>query len=513
MKKIILPICLIFSPVLSFSHNIESTQSSNKITVEVDVNFGQDLGQNFGTFFEARDVKTGKLLFGAGFPATYNTRFQNDRYQMQFFIRTQKFKKQHKLSTFPRPSNMYAQSYLYSINNNLRMAYFQHDDLVFDKKSKSWVDEQTHLRQGSNNIYTLRGKTLTFQDDKLLYDEKIILDLSESKKNDEEYKFSYYAQGHIFLSRHSKKNASLIAIPWTPYSESLPSIERAITLNTKRFSLIYSNGQLNSEVVACTNTGGIYSFKNKKWKILRNPDGNSYQVYSMITYNNRLLMGQYPSGFLLEYDGKNIITHQNWPPVPENASPSARELQTTAIYRGELFAGVWPWAELWRLDPDTNKWIAMGRLFKSPSVTMNPIHPYEQEASASGATRNQLGQRITSMIPFGDSLLMGTSWKTGENTIDKYKFSLISKSKRDEYGALHRLKMPGSIVGGFVWKDEPVKLKFVAQGNEMAIWQDGKKIASTSIDPKILKDIPEYEIYLGKGVFGKFTGQIKISNA
>ena len=47
----------------------------------------------------------------------------------------------------------------------------------------------------------------------------------------------------------------------------------------------------------------------------------------------------------------------------------------------------------------------------------------------------------------------------------------------------------------------------------MAIWQDGKKIASTSIDPKILKDIPEYEIYLGKGVFGKFTGQIKISNA
>lgn len=504
---------LLCSPVLSFGHTIDSTQSSNKIIVEVDVNFAQDLGQNFGTIFEARDPQTGKLLFGAGFPATYNTRLQSDRYQMQFFVRPLKLKKQYELSTYPRPTNMFAQSYLYSIGNNIHMAYLHHNDMSI--KNNLWLDDQANPRQGSNNIIFLRGKPLTLRDDKLLYDNKVILNLSDSKKTDNKYNFLYYANGHIFLSLHTKTNSSIIAIPWSPYPDSSPvNLDNAISLNTiKRFSVVYSFGQFNNEVLACTNTGGIYSFKNKKWKVIRNPNGKSYQVYSIINYNNHLLMGQYPSGNLLEYDGDKIITHDNWPPVPKDASPTARELQTTSIYRGELFVGVWPWAELWRLDPDTSKWIAMGRLFKSPSVTINPVHPYEEEAIASGSGRNVLGQRITSMIPLENSLLIGTSWKGGENTLDEYKFTLLNKEQREEYGSIHRLKMPGNLSGTLRWKDKPIKLKFVAQGNEMAIWQDGIKIAAAQINPKLLKDIQEYELQLGKGLFGKFSGTIKINEA
>ena len=232
----------------------------------------------------------------------------------------------------------------------------------------------------------------------------------------------------------------------------------------------------------------------------------------MITYNDQLLMGEYPHGFLLEYDGKNIITHPNWPPVPSNASPFARELQTTVIYRGELFAGVWPWAELWRLSPDSTKWLTMGRLFSSPNVSENPIHPYETEASASGSVFNQLGQRLTSMVAHKDSLLMGTSWKIGETIIDEYKFSLLNREQRMEYGAIHRLKMSGNLTGLLTWKDHPTKLLFMAKNGEMAIFQDGEKIASTEFDTTTIKDMQEYNIKFGHGVFGKFNGPIKQVN-
>ncbi|MCA9442886.1 MAG: hypothetical protein KC964_18935, partial [Candidatus Omnitrophica bacterium] len=67
----------------------------------------------------------------------------------------------------------------------------------------------------------------------------------------------------------------------------------------------YSYGQLGDEVITCSNWGGLYAFDGESWKVLRKPEeGVSYQVYTMITYGDRLLMGQYPTGYFIEYDGE-----------------------------------------------------------------------------------------------------------------------------------------------------------------------------------------------------------------
>ena len=54
--------------------------------IRAKVNFGEDLGHNIGTVFEARD-SDGQVLFGAGFMGLFNTHFRMDRWTLQFFVR------------------------------------------------------------------------------------------------------------------------------------------------------------------------------------------------------------------------------------------------------------------------------------------------------------------------------------------------------------------------------------------------------------------------------------------
>ena len=102
---------------------------------------------------------------------------------------------------------------------------------------------------------------------------------------------------------------------------------------------VYAYGQLKKHVFAATNTGGVYSFDGDSWKVWREPDGVSYQIYSMINFDDRLLMGQYPTGNLFEFDGSRFQLLPNQPPVMSGVSPNAREAQTLTIYGGDLYAG------------------------------------------------------------------------------------------------------------------------------------------------------------------------------
>ena len=139
---------------------------------------------------------------------------------------------------------------------------------------------------------------------------------------------------------------------------------------------IYSYGQLGDDVLAATNTGGVYRFDGREWKCLVEPiEDVSYQVYTMINYYDRLLLGQYPTGNLFEYDGREVRHLQDQPPVMPGVSDRAREAQTTAIYGGDLYVGVWPWAELWRLDGNSHMAIqpaACSRIRRSPTPRYIP---------------------------------------------------------------------------------------------------------------------------------------------
>jgi len=69
----------------------------------------------------------------------------------------------------------------------------------------------------------------------------------------------------------------------------------------------------------------------------------SYQLYSTMAFHDQLIMGQYPTGRIFAYDGKKITDLAGWPPKLKGVSGNAREAQTTVVYGGDVFVGVWPW--------------------------------------------------------------------------------------------------------------------------------------------------------------------------
>src|SRR5262245_29209255 len=154
-------------------------------------------------------------------------------------------------------------------------------------------------------------------------------------------------------------------------------------------------------------------------------------------------------------------------------SPSARELQTLTIYRGDIYAGVWPWGEVWRYRTGTKRWEFVKRLFTHPEPTDRTVHPYEKETAALDPVGNLWGQRIASIVTVGDSLYVSTSSK-GTPAYDP-KFTFLSDGKWKEYGMVYRYRLPGHLSAPLKWKEGPTRLEFIVEKNRLRILQDGKE--------------------------------------
>lgn len=481
------------------------------IDVSITVDLGRDLGQNFGTLFEARD-KSGRLVAGAGFVGVYNTRYRSDRYQLQFFVRPRKNAARFTRQQVPR-STTDSGVYLYGLDGHVFADGNGKDAATrrWDASHRTWV-EVPATQRADLAATRVRGKLLALKAGRVLYDGRVILDRPSIGR----YLRLYYAKGFLFFYHQYSSTTQpgfnrVVAVPWTPYGDVLKADPaKAISLTTKYpREFPYAYGQFGNQVVNCSNIGGLYVFDGKTWRTVLKPDDKvSYQIYSMINYRDRLLMGQYPTGRLLEYDGAKVIDRKNTPPVLTGVSSAAREAQTTTIYRGELFAGVWPWSELWRLDPDNNRWTSMGRMFTHPAITAKTVHPYEARARKQGLVVNELGQRLTALVPHADALWIGTSSKSG-SAWKPSTAELFSSRDRNEYGAIHRLTMPGNLAANIRWTGKPITLRFVAKAGRISVQQDGRELGSATIPRAVLNDMPKVEFVRGKGVFGPLSGSIK----
>ena len=85
----------------------------------------------------------------------------------------------------------------------------------------------------------------------------------------------------------------------------------------------------------------------------------------------------------------------------------------------------------------------MGRMFTHPEISDATVHPYEAEANKHGLVTNHWGQRVTGLVPLDDSVFISTSAKGTARWEDRYKF--LTDAQRREYGAVHRLRMPGNL--------------------------------------------------------------------
>ena len=485
-----------------------SAADATRISITIDR--GRDLGQSFGSLFEATS-DSGDLVLGAGFQNAYNTRYRADRHDLQFFIRPTQGKREITTKELPRPNNTMTGAYLFGRDG---LVYSTYDGL------KTWDAPQGAWKGAGTSHETMRvghGR-LMFVDSKVIYQERTILD----PPTEGSYRLFFYAHGHLCFYHVNRRGkpyhlyvndedgfSRLYACPWTP-DQPRVDLSQAVTLRLPVVGeTTFAWGQLGDQIVTGSNIGGFYVFENGAWRMLLEPTlGRSYQLYSSLAFHDRLLMGQYPTGRVFEYDGKQIRDQSGWPPVLPGVSGSSREAQTTAIYGGDLFVGVWPWAELWRYNPDSRRWTFMQRMFQEPALSDKITHPYEVE-NQNHPVLNLWGQRITSLIPNGSDLFISTSSK-GVDRWDPKRFPFLAPEKWKAYGKIYRATMPGHLATPTRWTDGPTTIEILINGPDIVIQQDGQRLGSTRLTGSLAKQLGQVKmlknVKWGTGLYGRFSG-------
>ncbi|MFH1743810.1 MAG: hypothetical protein ABIH23_32800 [bacterium] len=485
---------------------------SADVEICVQVDRGEDIGQNFGSLFEAR-TKDGAFVIGAGFLGVYNTYYRSDRHTVHFFIRPTSGAREHTLKRLPRPSDL-AGTYLFSQEGKLYAA--DPEVRVWNETEQRW-DMDTLKQRGRMRI---GNDLLLFDGSQVEFNGQLILTEPEEGK----YSRFYYARGHLFFYHtfwagqdgyrphlaDIEGYTKLYACPWRPEHGNAVDLTKAVVMTLPFVGENpFAYGQLNDDVLTCSNIGGIYVFNGEQWRTVVNGElKTSYQVYSMLNYYDRLIMGQYPTGEIFEFDGETVKHLEGWPPRMEGVSGSAREAQTTAIYGGELFVGVWPWGELWNYHPEMKRWTFIERMFTHPPTTDKTTHPYENECAALGGVINQWGQRVTSLVPLGPSLMISTSAKWPCEWEPKFDF--IASDKWKEYGAVIQLDIPGHLSAPLAWTEGLTELRFIVSDSDMRIEQDGHVIARTELGnslSKVSASAAEFgDVVWGHGIYGAFSG-------
>ena len=484
-----------------------SSQPAGALEIGVVVDRGEDLGQSFGSLFEA-STKDGAFVIGAGFLDVYNTYDRSDRHTVHFFIRPAKTARAHTIEPLPRPSDL-AGTYLFARGDTL---YATNPEIRAWHEAEGRWEPDTAQPRGRMQ---LGNGLLLFDNNRVEFNGKPIL----TKPDEGDYYRFYYAQGHLFFyhtfwadqrgyrdhTTDAEGYTKLYACPWKPGDDALDMTKAVVKTLPFVGESPFAYGQFRGDVLSASNIGGLYAFDGTQWRtVLDGKLGESYQVYSMINLYDRLLLGQYPTGELFEFDGESVTHLEGWPPRMPGVSPNAREAQTTIIYGGDLFVGVWPWGEVWRYQPDTKQWDFVRRMFTQPEPTDATTHPYENECAALGGVLNQWGQRVTSFVPLGPSLMISTSAKWPCEWEPKYNF--LADDKWKEYGMVYRLNIPGHLCAPVAWTNGPTTLRFIVSGTDMAIEQDGNTIAKTGL-AGLLTDAPIVEdIDLGTGIYGPFNG-------
>jgi hypothetical protein len=187
----------------------------------------------------------------------------------------------------------------------------------------------------------------------------------------------------------------------------------------------------------------------------------------------------------------------------EGVSGSSREAQTIVLYAGDLYVGVWPWGEVWKYRREVEDWTLARRMFTHPEPTNATLHPYENETRALGGVANQWGQRVTSMVPLGDSMLIATSAKW--QCEYEEKFGYIGDPAWKEYGTITHVRVPGHLSAPVKWTEGETELRFIIADGELRVAQDGMELGAAKLTDMNIS--PLGEVKWSQGAYGVFTGE------
>lgn len=503
--------CLLFLSSVSLLFPALANAENRKV-IRITVDRGEDVGQAFGSLFEARS-EDGTLVLGAGFQNAYNTRYRADRHELQFFVRPTDGKRDYEVTELPRPNDTLAGSYLFSQDGVVYSTYG--GVKKWDPVTEVWLDA-TASGGGTNETMRVAHGVLKFGDTRVDFDDETILSPPEVGN----YQLFFYANGHLCFYHVNRPDgpykpwtddsegfSKLYACPWKP-GDGKVDLSRATVMTLPIVGeTTFAWGVLGDQIVTGSNVGGVYIYDDGAWRMIVEPLlGTSYQLYSSVIERDRLLMGHYPTGRLFAFDGSEMSDLPGSPPVPDGVSTGAREAQTTILYGGEVFTGVWPWGELWRFHPDNKRWVFQQRMFDHPELSAAITHPYDIENKGNDPG-NLWGQRVTSLVTLGADLLVATSAKSPvEWKADRALW--LAPDKWKSYGKIYRITLPGHLSSVAKWTEGPTTFEFGFGDQKLTIRQDGELIGEAAMDDKWQESLSFPRVLPGQGIHGEFRGKV-----
>jgi len=453
----------------------------------IEVELGEDRGQGLGTLFEARDT-SGSLLFGAGFQDSVSTYIRDNNRMLSFFCTSQNPALQ--IEPLGKPFGAESTAARLIVDNGVFAFYYGYP-------VKIDANNDVSIPSGLFGLQYIGDKRLLIIDEAL---ESILTLDGQVIYSSTDFFHFYYSKGIAVLFHYDPDR--IFIGPWDFSENPVVDLNRLAEYSVDGFP--YAFGTYREELIIATNTGSLYSFRDGGLHVLRQSDGTSWQIYSIINVNDQLLLGHYPSGSLYVYDDQGLREFVAPIPILDSVRDAQREAQTLTLFGGQLYVGLWPWGELWRFDLDELQWYFVARLFSAPEMSPDIVSPYQMEMQDTGDVYNYWGQRLVSMVPYGDALYIATMNKYG-GPYNPDSHSFLTTESLNQYGQVYRISGPLQITAPISWRQKTT-FRFRIASGKLEMYQDGLLLAQT--ESSALLDIAGKvdRIILGEGVYGTFQG-------
>lgn len=248
--------------------------------------------------------------------------------------------------------------------------------------------------------------------------------------------------------------------------------------------------------------------------------GGGNEAYGMTVMHDALLIGHYPSGLVLRFDGRRLAPLRYGEDISQLLGVGAHafaygEAQTLALYGGRLWVGHYPWGYLLDADPELSRWRARP-LFRGPEPAPNSA-PYRPRVAERIAAREAQGaparthdffeemwsRRVHSAAFHDHALALGLASRRGA-VHDPARDDFIDAAELADYGGVRLLRAPNTIVAPMPWPAGDVcTVEAQADSRCMRLFVDGVELGAVAHDlsAEELRGLSLRSV--GDGLFGR----------
>jgi hypothetical protein len=468
--------------------------------IEISLELPPDIAQPFGSIFEISD-HDGNLIARAFAPETSSLFHRSDGRHINFFVKggSPELALPRVLS---RPSLDHAGSCLFILSGELfattRARLNQADDLRV-LKNDEWqpaTGPPGLLCDGLQFAIPVQGFPLVASHRGVEWGGVRVFVPEEGMEG--KY-FYYYSGGFLIAYRYGNTKSGALSrlsmFKWVPGDPPL-TVDSTLLSEVLPIDYPLCFGALGRKIIFSMNSSKrVYAIDLDSFElrcIFEDQGSGSWQGYAMTQYFDRLLIGQYPSGQVYETDGRDVRPFVARIPLGEAWS---WEAQSFGHFHGQLLAGIWPWGQIYGYD--NKSWRLLGRCFSEPAITHSGA-PFEQESKSSGQVSNAWGQRINTMLQFGNRLFVSTMNKSGSSSGE----GAIGEAAQ-QYGSVLCYPIENHLDWSFRWRSRTTLL-FRVWKDRAEIYQDGLLVASAAGEFSELRHARQ--VRWGGGIAGDCVG-------